>query len=809
MNEGYARAKAQGRPVPHILGLTASPVMSSNLADLDALERTLDSIIKSPRKHRSELLARVNRPDMIAFPYAKFAVPEGGDDKTPTMRRLFEVFAGLDIKADPRILRLRAFIRTESGMEELKNAIMKYDTPCQNQMKAFCNRSKEICTSIGPWAADYYIHKVIAGILQGNDEATITNDENAYLTSAVLQINCLPPPVVPTTLSRRTQALIKILDSYEGNPVGIVFVKERATAAVLSHTLSSHPKISSRYRVGSIVGSNGSQRSFLDLNQKKEDSLSLEHFRKGKINLLIATSVLEEGIDVPVCNLVICFEKPTNLKSFIQRRGRARMSASQLYLLVKDESDQSLQEWQALEREMKQRYEDEMRQIEELEIIEDSETDGYPVLRDMNTDAQLTIHDAKSHLDHFCATLSSRKFVNWNPFYTIHDMEGNPIESHQPGLRKATVHLPVILAPNLRKAESLRGWPSEANACKDAAFQAYRQLYEAGLVNQHLLPIKETDLVKDVDPRDGTVKVNEQFNPWPLVADAWRSGAELSRRKAIISSQDGLVEAKFELVLPVSVPYIETFTLHWNHLSQWVVDVKPEVDLGAKTGTDHTLTLLAMAYGHRFDIHQHKQYPIRLVSLDQDMSVDDIAALEIDTDSIGGKEITLVRHLDEKNQPYYYSSKWLSSKPPASEVKRPFYHFEDAPQDSRYLVVTPFPKKAGFFKRQEPRTIVPSVKPYTAVLPVSRTRVDSVPPWLTEIGMLVPAITKAVETHLVATHLLESRLQTIGITDLSLVVTAITCSGARLTTDYERIEFLGDSILKFCTSIYLCAKCGF
>ncbi len=40
---------------------------------------------------------------------------------------------------------------------------------------------------------------------------------------------------------------------------------------------------------------------------------------------------------MPVCNLVVCFDRPDNLKSFIQRRGRARMRSSKLYLLFDED----------------------------------------------------------------------------------------------------------------------------------------------------------------------------------------------------------------------------------------------------------------------------------------------------------------------------------------------------------------------------------------------------------------------------------------------------------------------------------------
>ena len=38
---------------------------------------------------------------------------------------------------------------------------------------------------------------------------------------------------------------------------------------------------------------------------------AIERFRKGESNVLIATSVVEEGFDVPECNLVIRLDAPS------------------------------------------------------------------------------------------------------------------------------------------------------------------------------------------------------------------------------------------------------------------------------------------------------------------------------------------------------------------------------------------------------------------------------------------------------------------------------------------------------------------
>lgn len=55
-------------------------------------------------------------------------------------------------------------------------------------------------------------------------------------------------------------------------------------------------------------------------------------------------------------------------------------------------------------------------------------------------------------------------------------------------------------------------------------------------------------------------------------------------------------------------------------------------------------------------------------------------------------------------------------------------------------------------------------------------------------------------------HLCSGLLAPLSIQDRSLVTTAISAPSAREPTDYQRLEFLGDSILKLCTSMSLIAQ---
>ena len=93
-------------------------------------------------------------------------------------------------------------------------------------------------------------------------------------------------------------------------------------------------------------------------------------------NLIIATSVCEEGIDIATYNVVIYFEPPPNLKSFIQRRGRARSTKSKYVIMFPKGQEKTLLEWYKLEAEMKEKYMDDMRHVEGIERLEAQE-DGH------------------------------------------------------------------------------------------------------------------------------------------------------------------------------------------------------------------------------------------------------------------------------------------------------------------------------------------------------------------------------------------------------------------------------------------------
>lgn len=62
----------------------------------------------------------------------------------------------------------------------------------------------------------------------------------------------------------------------------------------------------------------------------------IENFKTNKTNLIVASKVLEEGMDLQMCNLVISYDYPTTFSSYIQSKGRARMKNSQYVIMTPD-----------------------------------------------------------------------------------------------------------------------------------------------------------------------------------------------------------------------------------------------------------------------------------------------------------------------------------------------------------------------------------------------------------------------------------------------------------------------------------------
>lgn len=174
--------------------------MRSHLKGLEVLEQTLDAVCRSPNKHREELIAHVKRPEMHAVPYGKIPPLPHPGELTPNMRGVKRALDALDINADPRILKLMGDKSTR-GQETLRVAYLKNDTYTQKRMRSFNTRSTQIYQNLGPWAADYYVHRVVSEFLAQDEkqglEAAVADgwgeDEHQYLSGIIKSIPTSSP----------------------------------------------------------------------------------------------------------------------------------------------------------------------------------------------------------------------------------------------------------------------------------------------------------------------------------------------------------------------------------------------------------------------------------------------------------------------------------------------------------------------------------------------------------------------------------------------------------------------------------------
>ena len=96
--------------------------------------------------------------------------------------------------------------------------------------------------------------------------------------------------------------LLKIVDGKT-----LIFANKKSDAWEIARKIDSYG-----YGINCLVG---------DMDMKQRIT-SLENFKQGKINLLVASDVASRGLDIPEVSYVINFDMPNNIDVYIHRIGR-------------------------------------------------------------------------------------------------------------------------------------------------------------------------------------------------------------------------------------------------------------------------------------------------------------------------------------------------------------------------------------------------------------------------------------------------------------------------------------------------------
>ncbi|KAI0632375.1 P-loop containing nucleoside triphosphate hydrolase protein [Trametes polyzona] len=870
---------------PAVLGLTASPIYGGNVdVAFRELERNLDSTIRSSRRNRGELAEYVYRPEFKHVIYASPVHP-GGYLQSANYQSLHAVVDSLNIEHDPYVISLRSRLaKLRPGDDhrrldqQLSKAVDKQDTFTHKGLRDFDRAAGEICAELGPWAADWYVAQVLerakaAANPYNNLMSAWQEREKRYLLGIISKIRVSQPSSDPNRIvagiTPKVRALIDSLITEEAlfrsrdeDYSGIIFVTRRDTVLVLAELLRRIPETAQLFRLGCLLGSSSSfkRHAFLDITRsmlEESQADTLRDFKIGDKNLIVSTSVAEEGIDIQACGSVIRFDPPPNVVAWAQSRGRARRKRSSFIIMFEGSGPQKVREWEETERQMMMAYNDPRRDVivpvEEDEASD--EMDGYVEFEVASTGALLTLHSAIPHLNHFCAVIPSGGHASHVPIYELDPPEytegwhSMPTIAHVPytGPWGAKVTLPRALPKHLRQFSTPRIHPSKRRAQQHVAYQAYLKLYEAGLLDNHLLPLSsaiEPDkreeveaMLAEVAKRASTERVTIQMDPWAVQDDtsAWFAH-QLTVR--------GLPSLRLLTRRPLPPFSQEDFPTLYN---PEVGEITMEISAGdlssvsedeVNRAREYTYQLFFTIYGSRMKRNDmdfmylflpHSSWPDQgawderrrwqanrfrqgSTLTSENMYVANAAAFGERFSY--PKDVALVRGVSKYDKPLQFQS-WRYEPLSAEEEER-FREQYDAIPDFEIsyplMVVRSLPRRRNFLIPFLPedtgRKDTAPAEETSSLLHPQHALIELASNDEVQYALMLPSILRWLANALTVDAIRSNLLANTPVSSvpLPLLMTAITAPTSQELSHYQRLETLGDTVLKFISSNQLYAE---
>ncbi len=331
-------ARRINNPDTRVLALTASP---RDVANIDEIMRLLKiDHVEAKLKHDKEL-KEYAKTLKIEWKWIQL-----GEDYLKT-RKLIEEF--IDEKLREVSQYIEADLEPPPTMTKILSAkklithLLKETHDENEKMKLLHTMSKlnsairlmkalEILDSQGYPTLFTYIQKQLDK-LEGKG---LTTKESKRLYQQLLQIF---ETINPKKEHPKTQALLEILEELKNQEKDwkcLIFTNYRNTAKYLTQKLTQKG-----YKAATLVGR----------VKQREQIERIRLLKQGIINILIATQIGEEGLDIPKCNLVIFYDNVPSAVRRIQRLGRTARShhGKAVILVAKDTMDEKYY-WKAVSK---------------------------------------------------------------------------------------------------------------------------------------------------------------------------------------------------------------------------------------------------------------------------------------------------------------------------------------------------------------------------------------------------------------------------------------------------------------------------
>uniref|UniRef100_A0A8C0EI81 ribonuclease III n=1 Tax=Bubo bubo TaxID=30461 RepID=A0A8C0EI81_BUBBB len=301
------------------------------------------------------------------------------------------------------------------------------------------------------------------------------------LTASILNGKC-----DPAELEEKIQKLEKILKSNAETATDLVVLDRLIKEAGKQDPELAY--ISSNFITGHGIGKNQPRNKQMEVEFRKQEEV-LRKFRAHETNLLIATSIVEEGVDIPKCNLVVRFDLPTEYRSYVQSKGRARAPISNYIMLADTDKIKSFEEdlktYKAIEKILRNKCSKSVdtNETDAEPIVDDDDVFPPYVLRPDENSPRVTINTAIGHINRYCARLPSDPFTHLAPKCKTRELPDHTFYS--------ILYLPI----NSPLRASIVGPPMSCARLAErvVALICCEKLHKIGELDDHLMPVgKET-----------------------------------------------------------------------------------------------------------------------------------------------------------------------------------------------------------------------------------------------------------------------------------------------------------------------------
>ncbi|KAF9207251.1 Dicer-like protein 1 [Haplosporangium sp. Z 27] len=397
---------------------------------------------------------------------------------------------------------------------------------------AFASEKKDLhLQHLGPWCIDRYWKELVESLARPRNKNIVTDDIK-LASNIIKSFQLRPPALTEDDLSPKVLKLIQLLqvaaEGLSNEFCGIVFVQRRDTAISLCLLLQEMEILQGCLRVQVFTGHGDDQEKILRMTQREQQEI-IEKFKKGEYNLLISTSVAEEGIDIQPCNLVVRFDPATSSTGYIQSKGRARKRDSRYIIMQEFENrseEATFEKIRYTDNAMREWYQglDPDRELwsptdaEDVYAADLTLTQSFKV---NTTGALLTLDSAVPLLHYYCSTLATDEYSMIQPELNIFPSGSFFV---------CDLTLPAN-APFRTIQSDLAS--TKAIAKKSAAFKACEELHKRGALDDHLLPVSYSRAEEESFEAEAVVDAKDKNNQYPMSSPKfWKSEPTISTKGA-------------------------------------------------------------------------------------------------------------------------------------------------------------------------------------------------------------------------------------------------------------------------------------